>query len=145
MGMSISSKYIRSAIDGVCAGSNKQVGAAVHPVRARGSAAAEPVVQGRPGQRSGNRHRADIDRAAADVPHGRPAHAHAPQAAPQEVGISQAQIIINSIISCFSCLAARCVCRQAASKAANCLPLVGLTRSKEDPTNRGHGAQYQPI
>ena len=27
-------------------------------------------------------------------------------------------------------------------KAAKFLPLVGLTRSKQDPINRGHGAQY---
>ena len=27
-------------------------------------------------------------------------------------------------------------------KAAKCLPLVGLARSKQDPINRGHGAQY---
>jgi hypothetical protein len=27
-------------------------------------------------------------------------------------------------------------------KAAKCLPLVGLARSKHDPINRGHGAQY---
>ncbi len=33
-------------------------------------------------------------------------------------------------------------CRQAAVKAATILPLVGLARSKQDPINRGHGAQY---
>ena len=27
-------------------------------------------------------------------------------------------------------------------KAAKFLPLVGLARSKQDPINRGHGAQY---
>ncbi len=27
-------------------------------------------------------------------------------------------------------------------KAARFLPLVGLARSKQDPINRGHGAQY---
>ena len=27
-------------------------------------------------------------------------------------------------------------------KAAKCLPLVGLAKSKQDPINRGHGAQY---
>ncbi len=36
----------------------------------------------------------------------------------------------------------RCVCRQAAVKAAKFLPLDGLARSKQDPINRGHGAQY---
>ena len=34
------------------------------------------------------------------------------------------------------------VCRQAAVKAAKILPLDGLARSKQDPINRGHGAQY---
>jgi hypothetical protein len=34
------------------------------------------------------------------------------------------------IITRFSCLEARCVCRQAAVKAAKVLPLVGLARSK---------------
>ena len=45
-----------------------------------------------------------------------------------------------------SCLEARCVCRQAAVKAAKILPLVGLARSKQDPINRGHGPQclYRP-
>jgi hypothetical protein len=38
------------------------------------------------------------------------------------------------IITRFSC--------QAAVKAAKILPLVGLARSKQDPINRGHGAQY---
>ena len=42
----------------------------------------------------------------------------------------------------FSCLEARCVCRQAAVKAAKILPLVGLARSKQHPINPGHGAQY---
>ena len=37
---------------------------------------------------------------------------------------------------------ARCVCRQAAVKAAKILPLDGLARSKQDAINRGHGAQY---
>ena len=49
--------------------------------------------------------------------------------------------IIIIIITRFSCLEARCVCRQAAVKAEKNLPLVGLTRSKQDPINRGHGAQ----
>ena len=46
------------------------------------------------------------------------------------------------IITRFSCR------RQGASadklhvKAAKFLPLVGLARSKQDPINRGHGAQY---
>jgi hypothetical protein len=47
-------------------------------------------------------------------------------------------IIINTRLSC---LEARCVCRQAAVKAAKILPLVGLARSTQDPINRGHGAQ----
>ena len=51
-------------------------------------------------------------------------------------------LFIIIIITCFSCLEARCVCRQAAVKAAKILPLVGLARSKQDPINRGHGAQY---
>ena len=46
------------------------------------------------------------------------------------------------IITSFSCLEARCVCRQAAVKAAKILPLVGLARSKQAPINRRHGAQY---
>ena len=29
-----------------------------------------------------------------------------------------------------------------AQQAAKCLPLVGLAKSKQDPINRGHGAQY---
>ncbi len=37
---------------------------------------------------------------------------------------------------------ARCVCRQAAVKAAKFLPLDGLARSKQGPINHGHGAQY---
>ncbi len=37
---------------------------------------------------------------------------------------------------------ARCVCRQAAVKAAKILPLDALARSKQDPINRGHGGQY---
>ena len=45
-------------------------------------------------------------------------------------------------ITRFSCLEARCVCRQAAVKAAKILPLVGLARYKQDPINRGHDAQY---
>ncbi len=36
----------------------------------------------------------------------------------------------------------RCVCRQAAVKAAEILPLDGLARFKQDPINRGHGVQY---
>jgi hypothetical protein len=51
-------------------------------------------------------------------------------------------ITITIIITRFSYLEARCVCRQAAVKAAKILPLVGLARSKQDPINRGHGAQY---
>ena len=47
-------------------------------------------------------------------------------------------ISIIIIITRFSCLEARCVCRQAAVKAAKILPLVGLARSKQDPINRGH-------
>ena len=47
-----------------------------------------------------------------------------------------------SIIARFSCLEARCVRRQAAVKAAKILPHVGLATSKQDPINRGHGAQY---
>jgi hypothetical protein len=54
---------------------------------------------------------------------------------------SQQKCIII-IITRFSCLEARCVCRQAAVKAAKFLPLVGLARSKQDPINSGHGAQY---
>ena len=46
-----------------------------------------------------------------------------------------------SIITRYSWLEARCICRQAAVKAAKNLPIVGLTRSKQDPINRGHGAQ----
>ena len=51
-------------------------------------------------------------------------------------------IVILIIITCFSCR------RQGASadklhvKAAKFLPFVGLARSKQDPTSRGHGAQY---
>ena len=52
------------------------------------------------------------------------------------------EIIIIVIITRFSCLEARWVCRQAAVKAFKILPLVGLARSKQDPINRGHGAQY---
>jgi hypothetical protein len=51
-------------------------------------------------------------------------------------------IIIIIIITRFPCLEARCVCRQAAEKATKILPLVGLARSKQDPINGGHGAQY---
>ena len=43
------------------------------------------------------------------------------------------------LLHTFPCLEARCVCRQAAVKAAKTLPLVGLARSKQDPIN---GAQY---
>jgi len=32
--------------------------------------------------------------------------------------------------------------QQAAIKAATILPLDGLAKSKQDPINRGHGAQY---
>jgi hypothetical protein len=42
----------------------------------------------------------------------------------------------------FTSLEARCVCRQAAEEAAKILTLVGLARSKQNPINRGHGAQY---
>ena len=54
-------------------------------------------------------------------------------------------IIIMSI-KCFSCLEARCVCGQAAVKAAKILHLAGLTRSKQDPINHGYSAQclYRP-
>ena len=53
-------------------------------------------------------------------------------------------IIIIIIITRFSCRRQL----QGASadklhvKAAKFLPLVGLARSKQDPINRGHGAQY---
>ena len=64
--------------------------------------------------------------------------------------ISQIRLLVVTVrititvinITRFSCLEARCVCRQAAVKAAKILPLVGLTRSKQDPITRGHGAQY---
>ena len=49
---------------------------------------------------------------------------------------------INIIKSHFPCLEARCVCRQAAVKAAKIPRLVGLDRFKQDPINGGHGAQY---
>ena len=39
-------------------------------------------------------------------------------------------------------LEARCVCRQAAVKAAKIWFLDGLARFNQDPVNRGHGAQY---
>ena len=51
-------------------------------------------------------------------------------------------VFINIVLTCSSCLEARCVCRQAAEEAAKILPLVGLARSKQYPINRGHGAQY---
>jgi hypothetical protein len=53
-------------------------------------------------------------------------------------------IIIIIIITRFSRLLgeARCVRRQAAVKAARILTLVGLASFKQDPINRGHGAQY---
>jgi hypothetical protein len=51
-------------------------------------------------------------------------------------------IIIITKITRFSCLEVDCVFRQAAVKAAKILPLVGRARSKQDPINRGHGAQY---
>ena len=41
--------------------------------------------------------------------------------------------IIITNITRISCLEARCVCRQAAVKAAKIVPLVGLARSKQDP------------
>ena len=59
----------------------------------------------------------------------------------------------NIFTTCFSCVEARCVCRQAAQlvtlpaeKAAKILPLVGLARSKQDPINCGHSPQclYRP-
>ena len=58
----------------------------------------------------------------------------------------QSVMVIIIIIARFSCR------RQGASadklhvKAAKFLPLVGLARSKQDPINRGHGAQnlYRP-
>jgi hypothetical protein len=51
-------------------------------------------------------------------------------------------LLLIIIITCFSCLEARCVRRQAAVKAAKILPLVGLASSKRDPIDSGHGAQY---
>ena len=66
----------------------------------------------------------------------------------KKFSISTARPACNSathnyyIITCFSCLEARCACREAAVKAANILTLVGLAKSKQDPINRGHGAQY---
>ena len=59
------------------------------------------------------------------------------------LGLQRHAFII--IITRFSCLRARCVCRQAALKAAKILPHVGLelARSKQDPINRGHGAHGQ--
>ena len=48
----------------------------------------------------------------------------------------------ESISYTLSCLEARCVCRDAAVKAAKILPLVGLASSKQDPINPGHVAQY---
>ena len=51
-------------------------------------------------------------------------------------------INLITIVTRFSCLEAECICRQAAVKAAKILPLVGHARSKQDPINRGHGAQY---
>ena len=62
-----------------------QVRAAVHAVCEGGSAAAEPVFQGRLGQRAGHWHRADRSGADHDVHHGRHPHAHSPQAAPEKV------------------------------------------------------------
>ncbi len=50
--------------------------------------------------------------------------------------------IIIIIITRCSCQEARCVCRQAAVKATKLLPLDVLARSKQDPINDGHGAQY---
>ena len=58
------------------------------------------------------------------------------------VGVFCTTDIIIIIVTRFSCLEAGCVCRQAAAEAAKILPLVGLARSKQDPINRGHGAQY---
>ena len=52
------------------------------------------------------------------------------------------RLLFIIIITRFSCLEARCVCRRAADIAAKILPLVGLARSKQDTINRGYGAQY---
>ena len=60
----------------------------------------------------------------------------------ENVGCLNTYSIIIIIITRFSCLEARCVCRQAAVKAAKTLPFVGLARSKQDLINGGHGAQY---
>ena len=58
-----------------------------------------------------------------------------------KVGMHEEDIIVI-ISTCYCCLEARCVCRQAAVKAANILILVALPKSKQDPINQGHGAQY---
>ena len=49
---------------------------------------------------------------------------------------------MQCIIITRSCLEARCVCRQAAVRAAKILSLVGLARSKQNPINGGYGAKY---
>jgi hypothetical protein len=50
-------------------------------------------------------------------------------------------VLVILVIARFSCLEARCVCRQAAVEAAKILP-VEFPRSKQDPINRGHITQY---
>jgi hypothetical protein len=54
----------------------------------------------------------------------------------------QSRIVTIVIITRFCCLEARCICRQATVEAAEILHLVGLARFKQDPIDRGHGAQY---
>ncbi len=54
----------------------------------------------------------------------------------------QIKPVIIVTITCFSYQEARCVLQKRCSlKAATILPLVGLDRSRQDPINRGHGAQ----
>ena len=55
---------------------------------------------------------------------------------------ARAQEYYNYYITRSSCREARCVCRQAAVRAAKILPLVGLARFKQDPIKGGHSAQY---
>ena len=49
---------------------------------------------------------------------------------------------ISIITRCFCQKRQGSSCRQAAVKAAKFRPLVRLARSKQDPINRGHGAQF---
>ena len=49
---------------------------------------------------------------------------------------------IGCIITRFSCRRQGASADKLRVKAAKFLPLVGLARSKLDPINRGHGAQY---